>query len=97
VLSTGPNWGGYTVDEAAATARRERRGGDDRPGRGLCVFRSRQPTRYREEWLPGIAEQLGDHARAVYLVEDEESSDDLTAGLRPYGDHVVREVPAGAV
>jgi uncharacterized cupin superfamily protein len=50
--STGPDWGGYTVDEAAL-----RRGAGVEqettdPKQAYARFTKRQPTRYREGWLP---------------------------------------------
>ena len=49
--STGPDWGAYTVDEAAhATARR--RAGDDRRARGVRPLCRAQARAYREGWLP---------------------------------------------
>jgi uncharacterized cupin superfamily protein len=50
--STGPDWGGYTVDEAAlrhgAGVQRE----TTDPDEAYARFPARQPTRYREGWLP---------------------------------------------
>jgi uncharacterized cupin superfamily protein len=50
--STGPGWGGYTVDEAAlrhgAGVEQETTGAEQAYAR----FARRQPTRYREGWLP---------------------------------------------
>jgi uncharacterized cupin superfamily protein len=50
--STGPNWGGYTVDAAAVGhgAGVEQETTD--PKQAYARFRRRQPTRYREHWLP---------------------------------------------
>ncbi|HSL65208.1 MAG TPA: cupin domain-containing protein [Gaiellaceae bacterium] len=50
--STGPDWGGYTVDEAALRhgAGVEQETAD--PEEAYARFASRQPTRYREGWLP---------------------------------------------
>ena len=51
-LSTGPEWGGYTVDEAAlrhgAGVERETTEGDEAYAR----FPKRERQRYREGWLP---------------------------------------------
>lgn len=50
--STGSDWGAYTVDEAAirhgAGVERETKDADEAYGR----FGPRQPSRYREGWLP---------------------------------------------
>jgi uncharacterized cupin superfamily protein len=50
--STGPDWGGYTVDEAAlrhgAGVEKETTTGKEAYAR----FPPREPTRYREGWLP---------------------------------------------
>ena len=50
--STGRDWGGYTVDEAALAPRRGRRGGDDRREAGVRPLPAAKPTRLREGWLP---------------------------------------------
>jgi uncharacterized cupin superfamily protein len=50
--STGPNWGGYTVDE---TALRHAAGAVEEttdPMQAYAHVPHRQPTRYREGWLP---------------------------------------------
>ncbi len=50
--STGPDWGGYTVDEAAL---RHGAGVDQEttdPNEAYARFPRREPTRYREGWLP---------------------------------------------
>jgi uncharacterized cupin superfamily protein len=50
--STGPNWGGYTVDE---TARRHSAGVEQDTTDQLqayAPFTKREPTRYRQGWLP---------------------------------------------
>jgi uncharacterized cupin superfamily protein len=50
--STGPDWGGYTVD---ATALRHGAGVEEDttdPKQAYAPFTRRQPTRYREGWLP---------------------------------------------
>jgi uncharacterized cupin superfamily protein len=50
--STGPNWGAYTVDEAAlrhgAGVERE----TTEPADAYARFPDRQPQRYRDGWLP---------------------------------------------
>jgi uncharacterized cupin superfamily protein len=50
--STGPDWGGYTVDEAALRhgAGVEQETTD--PEQAYARVGSRKPTRYREGWLP---------------------------------------------
>ncbi len=48
----GPDWGGYTVDEAAARHGVERRARHERRDGGVRKFEKRQQTRYREDWLP---------------------------------------------
>ena len=53
VLSTGPNWGGYPVDE---TALRHGAGVEEEttdPVKAYASVQKREPTRYREGWLPG--------------------------------------------
>jgi uncharacterized cupin superfamily protein len=51
--STGPDWGAYTVDEAAlrhgAGVERE----TTEPKEAYARFPPREPSRYREGWLPG--------------------------------------------
>ena len=51
--SVGPDWGAYTVDEAALRhgAGVERETTD--PDEAYARFTPRQPTRYQEGWLPG--------------------------------------------
>jgi uncharacterized cupin superfamily protein len=51
--STGPDWGGYTVDEAAARhgAGVEEETTDQE--KAYARFAKRQPTRYRKSWLRG--------------------------------------------
>jgi uncharacterized cupin superfamily protein len=51
--STGPDWGGYTVDEAALRhgAGVEQETTD--PKQAYARVPHREPTRYREGWLPG--------------------------------------------
>jgi uncharacterized cupin superfamily protein len=49
----GPGWGGYTVDEAAL---RHGAGADEEttdPMKAYAPVPRREPTRYREGWLPG--------------------------------------------
>jgi uncharacterized cupin superfamily protein len=50
--STGPGWGGYTVDDAALRhgAGVEQETAD--PDEAYARFRRRETTRYREGWLP---------------------------------------------
>jgi uncharacterized cupin superfamily protein len=50
--STGPGWGGYTVDETALRhgAGVEKETAD--PDEAYARFQRRKPTRYREGWLP---------------------------------------------
>ena len=51
-LSTGPDWGGYTVDEAAS---RHGAGVEDdttEPPEAYARFPERQTARYRDGWLP---------------------------------------------
>jgi len=52
VNSTGPNWGGYSVDEAALRHRAgvEHETADAREA--YARFPERQPSRYRDGWLP---------------------------------------------
>ncbi len=52
-LSTGPDWGGYSVDEAALRhgAGVEQETTDEH--QAYAGFPKREPTRYREGWLPG--------------------------------------------
>ena len=50
--STGPNWGGYTVDEAAIRHRAGVEQETSDPGEAYQRFGERKPTRYREGWLP---------------------------------------------
>ncbi len=51
--STGPNWGGYTVDEAAL--RHEAGVNEDTtdPHVAYARFPARAPSAYRDGWLPG--------------------------------------------
>jgi quercetin dioxygenase-like cupin family protein len=51
-LSTGPEWGGYTVDD---TALRHGAGVEQEttdPNEAYARFAAREPSRYREGWLP---------------------------------------------
>jgi len=50
--STGPDWGGYTVDETAMrhSAGVEQETSD--PKQAYARFPAREPSRYREGWLP---------------------------------------------
>ena len=51
--STGPEWGGYTVDEVAL---RHGAGVEEEttdPKQAYARFPKREPSRYREGWLPG--------------------------------------------
>ena len=51
-LSTGPGWGGYTVDEAAL---RHHAGVEEEttdPKQAYAGVPHREPTRYRDGWLP---------------------------------------------
>ena len=50
--STGPDWGGYSVDEAALRhgAGVEQETSDEK--QAYSRFPKREPTRYREGWLP---------------------------------------------
>jgi uncharacterized cupin superfamily protein len=54
VLSTGPNWGAYTVDEAARRngAGVERETTDEHEAYARVPHR--EPSRYREGWLPDL-------------------------------------------
>ena len=58
--STGPEWGGYTVDEAALRhgAGVEQETTDAK--QAYARLTRRKPTRYRDGWLPGLlAESFG--------------------------------------
>ena len=51
--TSGPDWGGYTVDEVAL---RHGAGVEEEtidPKQAYARFTKRQPTRYRDGWLPG--------------------------------------------
>ena len=49
-LSTGPDWGGYTVDEAARRASVEQ--DTTEPAKAYAKVAQRQNSGYREGWLP---------------------------------------------
>ncbi|MDQ3875049.1 MAG: cupin domain-containing protein [Actinomycetota bacterium] len=51
--SSGPDWGGYTVDEAALRHGAGVEQGTTDPKQAYARFPPREPTRYREGWLPG--------------------------------------------
>jgi uncharacterized cupin superfamily protein len=51
--STGPGWGGYTVDAAALRRRAGVEQETTDPEQAYARFRKREPTVYREGWLPG--------------------------------------------
>jgi len=48
----GPDWGGYTVDEAAARHGVSVERDTNEPAEAYAQFEKRQQTRYREDWLP---------------------------------------------
>jgi len=50
--STGPEWGGYTVDEAAIRHRAGVEHETTKPKEAYVRFPDRQPTGYRGGWLP---------------------------------------------
>jgi uncharacterized cupin superfamily protein len=50
--SVGPNWGGYTVDPVAARHGVSVEADTTKPDEAYAPFERRQPTRYRESWLP---------------------------------------------
>jgi uncharacterized cupin superfamily protein len=50
--STGPDWGGYTVDEAARRHGVSVEQDTTDPEQAYAPFTRRQPARYREGWLP---------------------------------------------
>ena len=52
-LSTGPDWGGYTVDEAATRHGAGVEQDTTDQEQAYARFDRRAPTRYREGWLPG--------------------------------------------
>jgi uncharacterized cupin superfamily protein len=50
--STGPDWGGYTVDEAALRHRAGVEQETTEASQAYAPVPRREPTRYREGWLP---------------------------------------------
>ena len=48
----GPDWGGYTVDEAASRHGASVERDTNEPAEAYARFEKRQQTRYREDWLP---------------------------------------------
>ena len=50
--STGPDWGGYTVDEAALRHGAGVEQETTEPREAYARFAPREPTKYREGWLP---------------------------------------------
>jgi uncharacterized cupin superfamily protein len=50
--STGPDWGGYTVDEKALRHGAGVEKDTTEPKEAYAQFTRRRPTRYREGWLP---------------------------------------------
>jgi len=50
--STGPDWGGYSVDEAALRHGAGVEQETTHPEQAYARFPKREPTRYREGWLP---------------------------------------------
>jgi hypothetical protein len=53
VRSTGPEWGGYTVDDAALRHGAGVENETTDPKHAYARFPAGRPTRYREGWLPG--------------------------------------------
>ncbi len=51
--STGPDWGGYTVDEAAARHGASVEQATTVAAEAYAHLERKQPTRYRDGWLPG--------------------------------------------
>ena len=51
--SVGPNWGGYTVEEAALRHGAGVEQATTDPKVAYARFERRRPTRYRDGWLPG--------------------------------------------
>jgi uncharacterized cupin superfamily protein len=51
--STGPEWGGYTVDEAASRHGAGVERDTTRPAEAYAGLNRRKPARYRDGWLPG--------------------------------------------
>ncbi len=50
--STGPNWGGYTVNETAGRHGMSVAADTNDPRQAYAELPARQPTRYRDGWLP---------------------------------------------
>lgn len=50
-LSTGPDWGGYTVDQAATRHGAGVEEDTTDPDRAYARFPARQPSAYRDGWL----------------------------------------------
>jgi len=50
--STGPDWGGYSVDDAALRHGAGVEHETTDPEEAYARFPERKPTRYREAWLP---------------------------------------------
>jgi uncharacterized cupin superfamily protein len=50
--STGPDWGGYPVDKAALRHGAGVEEETTEPAEAYARFRKREPTAYREGWLP---------------------------------------------
>jgi uncharacterized cupin superfamily protein len=50
--SRGPDWGGYTVDEAALRHRAGVEQDTTDPHKAYAPVPKREPSRYREGWLP---------------------------------------------
>jgi len=50
--SVGPNWGGYTVDEAAKRHDASVFEDTTKPDEAYARFPKREPSAYREGWLP---------------------------------------------
>jgi uncharacterized cupin superfamily protein len=50
--STGPDWGGYTVDETALGHGASVEEDTTEPKEAYARFPAREPSRYREGWLP---------------------------------------------
>jgi hypothetical protein len=50
--STGPDWGGYTVDDAALRYDASVEEDTSDPKQAYARFPAREPSAYREGWLP---------------------------------------------
>jgi hypothetical protein len=50
--STGPDWGGYSVDEAAMRHGASVEEETTDPHQAYARFTKREPTRHRDGWLP---------------------------------------------